>query len=217
MAPSKSRTADVPATPGRGGPSRDRLIDAALRAFAVKGFLGCTTRDIARAARMSPAAVYVHYESKEEMLFLISKQGHEITLQQVRSAQASSESPVEQLSAMVRGFVFDHAHGHLRARVNSYELAHLSAHHYEIIAVIRREVEDRFCSVIVAGQRLGQFANDDARTMTRALLSLGIDTARWFRDEGDISPQDLADQYVTLALRLVGAKGAVSRRRPPKS
>jgi hypothetical protein len=38
-----------------------------------------------------------------------------------------------------------------------------------------------------------------------ALLSLGVDTARWYRDEGDWSPEDVAEHYAELALRMVGA------------
>jgi hypothetical protein len=38
-----------------------------------------------------------------------------------------------------------------------------------------------------------------------ALLSLGIDIARWYRDEGTWTPEDIGDNYAELALRIVGA------------
>ena len=57
--------------------TRDRLLAAAIEAFAAKGLHGTTTRDIAAGAGMSPAALYVHHRSKEELLFLISRAGHE--------------------------------------------------------------------------------------------------------------------------------------------
>ena len=52
--------------------ARTRLARAAVDAFATKGFHGTTTRDISIAAGMSPAALYVHHRSKEELLFLIA-------------------------------------------------------------------------------------------------------------------------------------------------
>ena len=56
------------------------MLIAAAHAFADRGYHATTTRDIASLAGMSPAAVYIHYRSKEELLFQISKIGHELSL-----------------------------------------------------------------------------------------------------------------------------------------
>ena len=56
--------------------ARDRLLEAAVDSFAARGFHGTTTRDIAAAAGMSPAALYVHHRSKEDLLHLIARTGH---------------------------------------------------------------------------------------------------------------------------------------------
>ena len=50
-------------------PTRVRILDAATQAFAAKGFHGTTTRDISNLAGLSPAGVYVHYPSKEDLFF----------------------------------------------------------------------------------------------------------------------------------------------------
>ena len=51
----------------RGEATRARLVEAAIAAFAEKGFHGTTTRDIAAAAGMTPAALYVHHRSSEDL------------------------------------------------------------------------------------------------------------------------------------------------------
>ena len=63
--------------PSRADATRARLLAAAAEAFADRGFHGTTTRDIAAAAGMSPAAVYVHYKSKEQLLHQLSRVGHQ--------------------------------------------------------------------------------------------------------------------------------------------
>ena len=98
---------------------------AAVESFAAKGFHGTTTRDIASAAGMSPAALYVHHRSKEELLHRISRAGHDRTLALVRESVASSDDPREQLLAVVHAFVVHHAEGHTGARIVNYELAAL--------------------------------------------------------------------------------------------
>src|SRR4051794_34001239 len=81
--------------------ARTRLSRAAVAAFAAKGFHGTTTRDISTAAGMSPAALYVHHRSKEELLYELSRLGHERVLQMVRASVARSDDPVEQLGVLV--------------------------------------------------------------------------------------------------------------------
>lgn len=193
--------------PGRGtaGSARDRLLSAAVEAFAAKGFHGTTTRDIASAAGMSPAALYVHHRSKEDLLHLISRTGHELTLEVVREGVASSDDPAEQLVAVVRAFTLHHARGHTSARIVNYELAALSPEHYEEIAGYRKAIEAELRQVVEAGVAAGVFHTASPRMTTLALLSLGVDVARWYREEGQWTPEDIAAHYGCLALAMVGA------------
>ncbi|MQA63025.1 MAG: TetR family transcriptional regulator [Actinophytocola sp.] len=187
--------------------ARARLLDAAVESFAAKGFHGTTTRDIAAAAGMSPAALYVHHKSKEDLLYLISREGHERTLRTVRQGVATSDEPVAQLLAVVRAFTEHHARGHTGARIVNYELAALSPEHLAEIAAIRRAIEAEVRDVVNAGVASGVFHTGNPRMTALALLSLGIDVARWYRDEGDWSPADIAEHYCELALRIVGCPG----------
>jgi hypothetical protein len=43
---------------------------------------------------------------------------------------------------------------------------------------------------------------------TLALLSLGIDVARWYREDGRWSPEDVGTRYAEMAVRIVGARTA---------
>src|SRR5689334_22341445 len=63
-----------------------RLMRAGLESFARRGYHATTTRDIATAAGMSPAALYVHFSSKAALLYEISRSGHEQTLALVENA-----------------------------------------------------------------------------------------------------------------------------------
>jgi AcrR family transcriptional regulator len=185
--------------------ARTRLARAAVDAFAVKGFHGTTTRDISTAAGMSPAALYVHHRSKEELLYELARLGHERVLEMVRASVARSDDPVEQLGALVEDFVRDHALAHTGARVINYELAALSEEHLAEIVAIRNDIDAVVRGVIDRGVALGAFDTPDAHMTALAVLSLGVDVARWFRDEGRWTPDQVAVHYRFLALRMVGA------------
>lgn len=191
---------------GRGGDARDRLLAAAVSAFAERGFHGTTTRDIAAAAGLSPAAVYVHYRSKEELLAEISRTGHERTLELVREAVATSPTPVEQLTELVRRFVIDHARANTTARVVNYELASLDPVSAVGIGELRREINSELRALVERGVADGSFDCPQPRVAATALLSLGIDIARWYRTGSSWSPEHLGEAYADLALRVVGAR-----------
>lgn len=185
--------------------SRNRLLAAAAAAFADKGFHGTSTRAIAGAAGMSPAALYVHHKSKEELLYLLCLAGHQQTLMIMREGIASSEEPAEQLHRVVHDHAANHARDHSPARIVNYELAALSPEHLAEMRAIRRETLATVAGIIERGVAAGDFDVPDPRMAATALLSLGIDIARWYREDGRWRPEDIGDSYAAMALRMVGA------------
>ena len=186
--------------------TRARLVEAAIAAFAEKGFHGTTTRDIAAAAGMSPAALYVHHRSKEELLYLISRAGHERTLTLVRNAIAVGGTPVEKLRRVVYDFAVHHAKRHTESRIVNYELAALSPDHRTDIRGIRQQIEAEVRGLVESGVASGDFDSPDPRMAAVALLSLGIDLGRWYREEGAWKPEDIGERYAEMALRIVGTR-----------
>lgn len=199
-------TTDGDETTGRGDLARARLLEAAVEAFAAKGFHGTTTRDIAAAAGMSPAAVYVHHRSKEDLLYVISRDGHRRTLELVREGASSAETPTGRLAEVSRRFGVQHAEGHTWARIVNYELAALSPDHLEEVRALRVAIEAQVRAIIDEGARSGEFDVRDAGMATTAVLSLGIDIARWYREDGRWTPADVGEHLAELALRVVGAR-----------
>lgn len=188
---------------GRGAAARSRLLDAALEAFAARGFHGTGTRDIAQGAGMSPAAVYVHHRSKEDLLFALSEAAHRDVQAVVIAADDTSATPAARLRAVVREYTAWHARWHTQARVAQYEMGSLSTEHRAEIARVRHAIDDRVRSIIDTGVADGSFAVDCPRLATVAVLSLGIDVARWYRDDGTWAPDEIGEHYGALALGLV--------------
>ena len=190
----------------RGEATRARLVEAAIAAFAEKGFHGTTTRDIAAGAGMSPASLYVHHRSKEDLLYLISRAGHERTLTLVRKAIAAGGTPAEQLRRVVHDFAVHHAERHTESRIVNYELAALSPEHRTDLRGIRQQIEAEVRGLVEAGVASGDFDSQDPRMAAVALLSLGIDLGRWYREEGAWKPEDIAERYADMALRIAGTR-----------
>jgi len=52
---------------GRRSAARERILDAALQAFAEKGFSAATTRDIAKVADVNEVTLFRHFETKRAL------------------------------------------------------------------------------------------------------------------------------------------------------
>ena len=181
-----------------------RLMLAGLRSFAERGFHATTTRHIATGAGMSPAALYVYFPSKVGLLFAISRSGHEHTLAMVTAAVAKDTDPVAGMRHLVAAFVAWHAEWHTVARVVQYELHALPEQEFAVIADLRRRIEQVFRDQIATGVAAGVFDVADVRTSARAVLSLGIDVARWYGESAKTTPVELGARYTDLVLRMLG-------------
>ncbi|MEU9184522.1 TetR/AcrR family transcriptional regulator [Streptomyces sp. NPDC048484] len=183
-----------------------RLLVAAVEAFAERGYHATTTRDIAGRAGMSPAALYIHYKTKEELLHRISRIGHEKALDILRTAGGREGSPAERLADAVSSFVRWHAGGRTTARVVQYELDSLGTDARAEIIALRRQVDAEVRAIIEDGVAAGDFDVPDVPGTTLAVLSLCIDVARWFNVNGPRTPEMVGDLYADLVLRMVGFK-----------
>ena len=183
--------------------ARVRLLEAARQAFAEKGYAGTTTRDIASRAGMSPAAVYVHHRTKEDLLFEISRAGHIAALDVISDADQSGSNPLERITAMVREFSRWHAIKSRTGRIVQYEFGSLTPEHRAEIAGYRRRIEAHVREALSDGVTDGSLAVDDINGTALALLSLSIDLVRWYEAGGKIAPDDVAELHAQLARKMV--------------
>ncbi|MFH5207923.1 TetR/AcrR family transcriptional regulator [Antrihabitans spumae] len=188
-----------------GSKAAARLRAAAIEAFAANGFGATTTREVAARLEMSAAAMYPHYKSKEELLFAIAYEGHQLTLEWLQAADPVGEAPADRLRAVVGEFAKNQATHHARARVVEYELAALTDEHFRVIAGLRRDVVRLVRRIVQAGADDGSFAVPDVEGVTLAIVSLCVDVCRWFPGGTYTEPDTVAKLYPELAIRLAGA------------
>ena len=188
------------------GATAVRLMMAAADAFADRGFHATTTRDIASRAGLSPAGVYVHFTSKEDLLFELSRRGHQTARDQLVAAAAAAGSPTEALRSLVAGFSRWHAEHHQLGRIVQYEFRHLTPEHRDTVLALRKEIDKVVRDVLRDGVAAGEFEVDDVPGTALALLSLAVDVARWYSPEIRRTPADIARTNGDLAVRLVARR-----------
>ncbi|MFJ9778786.1 TetR/AcrR family transcriptional regulator [Amycolatopsis sp. NPDC101161] len=185
------------------------LLSSAVQCFARKGFHATTTRDITTVVGLSPGSLYVHFASKEAVLFHIARTGHERALAAL-TAEPDDGDSARRIRRLVAAHVSWHARHHTVARVCQYELAALEPAHLEEILELRQRFSAVVRTTVESGAHEGVFDVPDIDRSVRAILSLGIDLVRWYRLDGADSPEALGESYAELAARMLRTPAAGS-------
>jgi AcrR family transcriptional regulator len=177
------------------------LLSSAVLCFAAGGFQATTTREITTRIGISPGALYVHFESKEEVLYEIVRTGHTRVLEDLRALPADDDARAY-LCRLVATFVSWHARHHTVGRICQYELAPLLPAHYDKILALRGEINTMFRDAV--HRHIGNAPISDANVnrIARAILSLGVDLVRWYRLDGPDTPSRLGEFYADLAIKM---------------
>lgn len=182
-----------------------RILLAAVDSFSRKGFHASSTRDIARKARLSPAAVYVHFRSKEELLYAIVIVVADWTLDQLLAASRVHGTPTERLRHLVKVHVTCHAALRTAMYVANYEFPVLKPQQRRRVIEIRDKVEQLFADCLSDGCQNGEFKLTDLRLTKIAVVSLCVSVLNWFSARGSLTPEMLGDRYADLVIAMVTA------------
>jgi AcrR family transcriptional regulator len=188
-----------------------RLLLAGVEAFWRDGFHASSTRDIAKRAKLSPAAVYVHFKAKEDLLFDIIRYVAEHLRDRLREAAAKGGSPTELLNRLVHAYVALPARMYKASLVANREFNSLTVSQRKQIVKIRDELVEIIGNCLAAGKASGEFGFDDLSITRMAVVSLCRSTLLWYSPRGKFTPEEIGDYYVNLVLGMVGGKAAAGQ------
>jgi AcrR family transcriptional regulator len=195
-------------------PTVRRLLSAGVEAFWRDGFHASSTRDIAKRAQLSPAAVYVHFAAKEDLLFTIIRYVAENLRDRLLELAAQGGSPTELLSRLVNAYVALPAHMYKAALVANRDFDSLTPVQRKQIVKIRDELAHIVGNCLAAGKESGEFNFEDLSITRMAVLSLCRSTLLWYSPRGKYSPEEIGDYYVRLVLGMIGAASAFDQAPP---
>lgn len=186
-------------------PTSALIITRALGLFSKMGYAATSMREIAAAVGVKPASLYNHYRAKEEILWEIVQSALGEILAGQERAFAEHDDTVGRFRAFVRMHAEFHARQCQAATIVNANLSSLSRPHYRRALMLRDRYERRFRSLLDTGCQEGVFDIDDVRITSFAILEMGMGISLWYRSDGDLPIEELAERHVRLALRMAGA------------
>ncbi|MFD1813967.1 TetR/AcrR family transcriptional regulator [Rhodococcus gannanensis] len=192
----------------KGTVGRQVILDSAVRNMTERGYHGTSMRDIARDADITVASIYHHFGSKQEILQDIMARALHDAIAMTRGALVrSSGTPAGQLQSVVRAWILFHTTRQADALVGASEIRSLDHDGRRLVVALRDEQESIFRDVIDRGVEVGAFATPLPRDAARAIINMGQSVCTWWRSDGPLTPDELAQRYADLALAMVQNAG----------
>ncbi|MCX3063817.1 TetR/AcrR family transcriptional regulator [Streptomyces sp. GXMU-J5] len=189
-------------TDGSETPVPQRLLAAATRLFADRGYDRTSVQEIVEAAGVTKGALYHYFGSKEDLLQEVY--ARVLRLQQERLDMfAEQDAPVERrLRDAAADVVVTTIENLDDAAIFFRSMHHLSPEKNKQVRAERRRYHERFRALIEEGQKKGVFTTDTPADLVVDYHFGSVHhLSTWYRPDGPLTPQQLADQLADLLLR----------------
>jgi AcrR family transcriptional regulator len=182
-------------------PRRDQILEEAARLFGRRGYHATSMRDIGGATGMLAGSLYSHISSKEDLLHRIVLEAAHTFIEGLEAIRAEDLTPEDRLRKAMRAHVAVVAADVDAAWVFNHEWKALTGERREEIRRLRRRYERLWDGIV---RELPGAA--DPRFARLLVLSAANWTYTWYRPDGPLSPDEVADRFTDLLLAGLGTK-----------
>lgn len=181
---------------------RQQIEDAASALFRERGYAATSVRDIAQVLNLQGGSLYAHVASKEDVLWSIVDRAAERFQAAVQPIADDRDAPAaDRLRRMVGAHARVVTDDLGNATVFLHEWRFLGNDRRAEIARRRDGYEALFRQVIADGIATGEFRADDPKIAATLILSALNGIAGWYRRDGPLPADTIADQYAELFTR----------------
>jgi len=184
---------------------RQQIEEVASALFRERGYAGTSVRDIAQALNLQGGSLYAHVASKEDVLWSIVMRAADQFHSLVGPIAASTDGPAARLRAMIRAHVAVVTSSQRDAAVFLHEWRLLSTERRFALAARRDGYEGLFRRVIAEGSAAGAFRPVDSKLTAAAILSALNGIATWYRPDGPLTAEQIANEHADLFLHALEA------------
>ena len=181
--------------------ARGKLLHVSAHLFRNKGYERTTVRDLAAAVGIQSGSIFHHFKSKDEILRSVMEETIVYNTALMRAALDKVDTVRERVLALIRCELQSIMGGSGEAMaVLVYEWRSLSGEAQASVLALRDVYEQLWLEVLGEAKAAGYIKGDVF--VTRRFLTGALSwTTTWFRAEGSMSLNELADQALMMALK----------------
>ncbi len=186
--------------------TRNDILDAAAQVIRKKGFHAASMADIAKAVNLQKASLYHHVSSKQEILLALLDRGLEMLTERIAPLAAQSAPADVKLRQMICAYLQLLAENGDLASVLLFEHRSLEPRQHTRHIPNRDKFEALWRGVVLEGVKSKKFVCADPALAVRAMLGTLNWTLTWFRADGDLTIEEVANRIADLQFKGLSAK-----------
>ncbi len=182
--------------------ARDRILSAAARLYALRGYEGTSMREIAMAAGVTKPLIYYHFESKQKLFSTLLRESLSSCRTEASRVLLGDSSCTEKLRSFLRSHV-----SIARDRPAVYAFAYQVLTMSEVLPLgfdykaEGREIFENLVSLIEEGQRRGEFRRIASRAVaSMPVAALGLTASAVLAGDLDAIPEGIEDAWFELLM-----------------
>ncbi|MGY2290049.1 TetR family transcriptional regulator [Pseudomonas sp. SDO528_S397] len=181
--------------------ARGKLLQTAAHLFRNQGFERTTVRDLASAVGIQSGSIFHHFKSKDDILRAVMEETIHYNTALMRASLAEARDVRERVLALIRCELQSIMGGTGEAMaVLVYEWRSLSASGQAQVLALRDVYEQIWLQVLGEAKDAGYIKGDVF--VTRRFLTGALSwTTTWFRAEGSLTLEQLADEALLMVLK----------------
>lgn len=181
--------------------ARGKLLQTAAHLFRNKGFERTTVRDLASAVGIQSGSIFHHFKSKDEILCSVMEQTLIYNTALLRASLAGAGDVRERLLALIRCELQSIMGGTGEAMaVLVFEWRSLSPEGQAQVLALRNLYEQLWLDVLEEARAAG-YIRGNVSLIRRFLTGALSWTTTWFRPQGSLSLDQVAEQALLLLLK----------------
>jgi AcrR family transcriptional regulator len=180
---------------------RGRVLRAAAHLFRSKGYERTTVRDLAAVVGIQSGSLFHHFKTKEDILLAVMEEAIHHNMAHMEAAVINGKTPREQLRGLIRAEL-ESINGETgdAMTVLVYEWSTLTPENQKHLLVLRTRYEGLWNGVLNEAHKQGLLTHDPI--VWRRLLFGAIGWTRmWYRPDGKVSLDELAEMTLDMALK----------------
>lgn len=186
---------------------RPRILDAAVKVFAHKGFFQAKVAEIAREAGVADGTIYLYFKNKDDLLISIFEEKMRDVIARFQQAISQRSDARSRLRCLVRMHLAGLQEYPELAAVLQVELRQSSRFMREYEKVELRQYFDLIGGILEQGRREGVFRADLPMGLSKRLIFGALDevVSTWVTAGGSYDLEALAEPLADLFLRGIQA------------
>jgi len=185
---------------------RQKIISAASEMFSRYGYANTRLDTVADQLGVTKQFIYSEFDSKAQLLAEICMRAVTSTLTATDGVCESNLPPVEKLAEFTRQFVMAICSHQSDVTVYAHERNNVDAVDGERLDFVRHALDKRVMKILEEGLEKGAFHIKNPRITALAIQGMVSWMYVWYRPEGKLSLEELANDVAIQVLSLVEAK-----------